>query len=612
MARLGLFAELKRRNVLRVATGYAVLCWLILQIADVLLNALELQSGYSKFIVVLLLLGAIPVLVFSWVYELTPEGLKKEADIPRPDSITPHTARKLDLAVIVLLVASVSVLLLDRLVLKPAQITAYTQAATASQPQRPVVDVQPSIAVLPFVDMSADGDQEYFADGISEELLNVLVRVDGLSVASRTSSFAYKGLHKNLPAIARELNVGHILEGSVRKSRNRVRITAQLIETASDRHLWSETYDRDLDDIFAIQEEIASAILQQLKTALKIESIDSTIKVAAATENLTAYDLYLQGHELFIKRQHFERAITALETAVQLDPGFARAWEQLGATYAVVESWGLTGRPFGKLALKAADQALKLDPALSMPHAVRAQVSGTDVFDWETSFKHLDRAIQADSNNATAYLWRAINYLQLGFFDKADADIQRCLQIDPAYGNCRKREALIALLTGDEQRAVDLFMATEIDGNYSIPDRFFPALVHTGHRYAVFAQLKNSLDRLELNNTPPYALMMDAWGGAALRDDQLAQLNDFIRNDEVMKLTGLSFLLALHLYERIPVLPPYGANLWQHELLDPAAHIHFKRLATGLKAPQYWRKHGFPPQCRPLGDDDFECGVYQP
>ena len=230
-----------------------------------------------------------------------------------------------------------------------------------------------SIAVLPFVNMSGDKDNEYFSDGISEELLNVLVRVDGLGVASRTSSFAYKGSPLGTAAIAEALKVNHVLEGSVRKSGNHVRITAQLIDAVDDRHLWSETYDRELTDIFAIQEEIANSIVDALRDELgTAQSATSVVTVRADTENLEAYELYLKARELFIARRELPESIRLFEQVTQMDPGFARGWEGLAAVYAVANSWGIDDRDYDALAKSAAERALQLDPALSMPWAALA------------------------------------------------------------------------------------------------------------------------------------------------------------------------------------------------------------------------------------------------
>ncbi len=225
--------------------------------------------------------------------------------------------------------------------------------------------------MLPFVNMSADPEQEYFSDGISEEILNVLVRVDGLKVASRTSSFTYKGENLDIPEIARQLKVGNIVEGSVRKSGNRVRITAQLIDTRDDRHLWSDTFDRELTDIFAIQDEIANAIVDALKSELNIGL--GAVKVESATDNLDAYDLYLKARGMFIARQNLDVANQLFEQATQLDPEFALAWEGLAASQWVSTDW-LTGDGIDhrQLAVVAADKALALDKAFRCPTPLSA------------------------------------------------------------------------------------------------------------------------------------------------------------------------------------------------------------------------------------------------
>ena len=281
---MSFFAELRRRNVIRVAGLYVVTAWLLVQIADTLLPIFGTPDWVLRTLVTMLALGFVPALVFSWVFELTPEGLKREEEVDRRFSTTQLTARKLDIATLMIALLAIVLLLIDwmRPVAKvgpesvvdadagrtPASSNggADATAEAGSAPEAASSDPG-SIAVLPFVNMSADAENEYFSDGISEELLNVLVKVDGLSVASRTSSFAYKGREQSAASIGAELKVAHVLEGSVRKSGQRVRITAQLIDARSDRHLWSETYDRELDDIFAIQQEIAEA-MKELREAL--------------------------------------------------------------------------------------------------------------------------------------------------------------------------------------------------------------------------------------------------------------------------------------------------------------------------------------------------------
>ena len=262
---MSLIQELKRRNVIRVAVLYLIAAWLLLQLTDVLSSLLSVPESAGSIVVMLLVLGFFPVLIFSWVYEMTPEGLKREVDIDRSQSVTPDTGKKINTLIVVLLVLAIAGLVADRLIPESSVDTdvAAVEPVEASLP----VDLKSddrSIAVLPFADLSQDQDQQYFTDGLSEELLNLLVRVYDLSVASRTSSFAYRGSTLGIPEIARALNVGHVLEGSVRKDGDRIRITAQLIEAGTDRHLWSENFDRELNDIFAIQDEIANAIVSAL------------------------------------------------------------------------------------------------------------------------------------------------------------------------------------------------------------------------------------------------------------------------------------------------------------------------------------------------------------
>ena len=231
------------------------------------------------------------------------------------------------------------------------------------------------IAVLPFVDLSPEGDQEYFSDGIAEEILNALTRVGGLKVASRTSAFGFKGQEAlSMPLIAKKLQVRHVLEGSVRKSGNTIRITAQIIDAAADQHLWSESYDRELtaDKIFTIQDEIATAIVAQLAHVIGLENGAPTISVKADTQNLGAYETYLEARALFARRNRLNLpvAIEKLKFTVAADPEFARAWEMLAASYSVAPSWGIVDRDYVALSNRAAQRAIQLNPELSLPYAV--------------------------------------------------------------------------------------------------------------------------------------------------------------------------------------------------------------------------------------------------
>jgi TolB-like protein len=252
------WAELKRRNVVKVAVAYAIVGWLLVEVASTVLPTFEAPQWLLQAFTLFIVLGFPLALIFAWAFELTPEGIKREKDVDRSASITHKTGRKLDFLIIAVLGMAVAYFVVDKFfwVEKESTIT-------------PAVTEQ-SVAVLPFVDMSPNKDQEYFSDGIAEELLNQLSKIRGLQVPGRTSTFAFKGQNEDFRVIGEQLHVAHVLEGSIRKAGERVRITVQLVKAADGFHLWSETYDRDLIDIFAIQEEIAKAVAKALSITLGV------------------------------------------------------------------------------------------------------------------------------------------------------------------------------------------------------------------------------------------------------------------------------------------------------------------------------------------------------
>jgi len=270
---MSLFGELKRRNVFRVALAYLIAAWLVLQVSQLVLEAIEAPAWVLKVFLLIFALGLPIALLFSWAYELTPEGVKRESEIDRSSSVTHQTGHKLNQITIVMVIALVV-------------LVAAGQMNLIESGSPPIEDVpadvslaDKSIAVLAFEDLSPEGDQEYFADGLSEELLNVLARIPDLQVAGRTSSFAFKGQNRDLREIGEILNVAHILEGSVRKSGNQIRVTAQLINAKTGFHLYSETYDGSLTDVFAVQDEIAASI----SSALRTELIGTEVQQVTAT-----------------------------------------------------------------------------------------------------------------------------------------------------------------------------------------------------------------------------------------------------------------------------------------------------------------------------------------
>ncbi len=304
-----LLSELKRRNVHRMAVLYAVVAWLIMQLAEVMLSLVELPAVTGEFVLILLAIGFPIALVFSWFFELTPEGLSLEKNVRSGESRADITGRRADFIIIALLCAAVIVF-------------AYDKWWASSPPPQ-------SIAVLPFVDMSPEGDQEYFADGLAEELISRLTEIDSLLVSGRASSFHFKDRDEDLKTIGEQLSVSHVLEGSVRKAGDELRITARLTDVSSGFQLWSDTYERGLEDIFAIQKEIAEAAATALSVRL---SVGAPGAIEGGTDNIKAYEAFLAGNAAY-QREELLRAIDHYEQATNLDPSFALAWERQANAY---------------------------------------------------------------------------------------------------------------------------------------------------------------------------------------------------------------------------------------------------------------------------------------
>ncbi len=426
---MGLVSELRRRNVLRMAVLYVVAAWLIMQVAEVVIGLADLPGWIGIAILALLAVGFPIALFFSWFYELTREGISLEKDVEAAEPITHATGRRMDFLVISLLCAAVILF-------------AYDKWWTGPPPEK-------SIAVLAFENMSGDPEQEYFSDGISEELLNVLAKLPGLRVAARTSSFQFKGQHENVGEIAAALNVAHILEGSVRRSGNKLRITAQLIKADDGFHLWSETYDRELDDVFVVQDEIAGAISDALKVKLALVAGETVLPGVIKAANTDAYDAYLQGRELIHhrNRESMEGAIQHLERSLSLDNSFAPAHAQLATATMLLTSYAKSDREEARRkATRHLDRAQELEPDLAEAHAGRALLAQY-ANDYESTIEHARRALAANPNYIDAMNWLSIGLGNLGRYEEAEAIQKQMLVTDPLtivgrlnyIGNLRSR-----------------------------------------------------------------------------------------------------------------------------------------------------------------------------
>ncbi len=512
---MSFFEELKRRNVFRVGVAYVVVAWLLIQVAETIFPLFGYGDTPARTVVVILAIGLVPVLVLAWVFELTPEGIKKEKDIDRTRSITPQTGKKLDRVIMVVLALAAGYFAFDNFVLDPrreAELQEQTKAAVEQALQEASSQTivrsndDNSIAVLPFVNMSGMAENEYFSDGLTETLLHMLVQVPDLKVAARTSSFSFKGKNADVREIADALGVGHLLEGSVQRAGDRIRVTAQLVRASDGFHMWSESYDRTLDDIFAIQDEIAGRVSIALSRSLlsaggapKIEGV--------GTQSVRAYDLYLKAVTEQARDSYgsLEKAESLLKEALAIDPGFLDAKIELASNYWNQAAIGLQ-KPSAVLPEMTAllDQVLETRPdnvrargwmlVARMSSALRAgeQVDlGATLAEMETlermapsevdikrlllggyiQFGRYDDAIatteallQLDPLNPQVHKDAGEFYMSQGLVDRAQQSLERSLDLEPSQPGAYQRLAFISLQRGDAVGYVEQYLkAIEVD-----------------------------------------------------------------------------------------------------------------------------------------------------
>jgi TolB-like protein len=599
-----------------------------LQFADFVLDAISAPNWILQVFILAAAIGLPVALIISWVFEMTPDGIKRESQIDRSRSDATVTGRKLDRVIITFMAAAILILVTDRLLGPEAQKAPGLVAEPAAD--RPAADPSAdnpagkdtadphSIAVLPFVNMSSDLEQEYFSDGITEEILNRLAGVRGLQVAARTSAFSFKGDNRDVREIAQLLGVANILEGSVRKAGDQVRITAQLIRASDGFHLWSEAYDRKLENIFAIQEDIANQIADSLEISLSISGQpgDQPAKLV----NPEVYDLYLRARALHRQRgTGLLQAIDLFQQSLAIDPDFAPAWAGLSHSYIVVpnyvsrESWLGLGDVLEK-SMAAAERALALDPKL--PTALHAM--GNNLlfrFEWARAQEFYLRALELDPDSADImedyaslliYSWQLeaaqrvaermveldpqvpiflftlgiVNHA-LGEFEERDRNVQAGLNINPDLGNMQywKLFQLLQLGQFDEAREYATQMNSE---TINVEDVLLLIDWVSDPEQVAFP---GALASMQLGAGP--ALL------AGRYDFWLDLLDIFGAEWPEWKMTETISLLA-------PLASPELMHQWR---ADPRT----KALLNSLRLPEYWRKVGWPEVCRPLGEDDFEC-----
>jgi TolB-like protein/cytochrome c-type biogenesis protein CcmH/NrfG len=469
--------------------------WLLIQIVETTFPAFGLGQDAVRIVITVALALFVPTLILAWVFELTPEGIKRERDVDRSQSITPQTGKKLDRVIIVVLVVALGYFAIDKFVFDPqrdaqrvdeARQTAVVKAIEtldAALPER-------SIVVLPFVDLSAGGDQEYFSDGIAEELLNLLARIPELRVISRSSAFSFKGKDVDSPTIARQLRVAHILEGSVRGMGEQMRINVQLIDARTDTQLWSKAFDRAMEDPFAIQDEIAARVVEELKIGL----LGDLPKARVTDPN--AFALFLRGHHLNNKStpENATQAEELLRQALAIDPKYAAAWSSLFRTLVNQSAYGLRTRDEAyRMAREAAERALASDPDHVPTHARLGWLELHFRQDLETSAAHISRALELDPSDPVAgtvasqlagYLGRSAEstilaehvadrdpvnalsiyylgnrYLYTGRYEEAMSLFEDVVRLSPGFVGIQYRIGLVWLLNGEPERAISAFEA---------------------------------------------------------------------------------------------------------------------------------------------------------
>jgi TolB-like protein/Tfp pilus assembly protein PilF len=453
-----LFQEIKRRNVFRVAFVYIVAGWLTMQVADVMFPALSLPAWTVSDVAAMVLIGFPFALIFAWAFELTPEGIKRDKDVDPSTSIAPETGRRLNRTAVIILAVAVGFLLFDRFVWAPR--TTHSQAVVETSASKlPAAAMRPSIAVLPFVNMSADADNEYFSDGLSEELLNVLARIPELHVAGRTSSFAFKGQNADLRSIGQQLNVDNILEGSVRRSNTRLRITAQLINTENGYHLWSETYDRELDDIFAVQDEISAAVAE----ALEVTLLGGGSAQVRNPVNVEAYELYLQARYLIDhpNEENLHTAVAKLDRAIEIAPDYAAAYALMAGLVSMQTS-GFVGpgsdfdRGFRQVRAYA-EKAIALDDQSSEAHQALGLAAQQADWNFPAATRAYERALELEPGNVDAMSYLADMYMLRGDFETAIELQNRALALDPLSTGLARDRADGWMFEGEYDRAIGAY-----------------------------------------------------------------------------------------------------------------------------------------------------------
>ncbi|GAB5452499.1 MAG: hypothetical protein Hals2KO_28270 [Halioglobus sp.] len=488
--RTSFFAELSRRRVVRAAIVYLGVTFALLQFADLAFPRLDLPDWTITLVMVLSMIGLPIVLVGAWAFDYQGDS---GGDSTEAYKMSP--LRALALLLVIVLAAAVGQFYYKNF----SSTDTDTQALETEAVAAPVtLPLEASIAVLPFVNMSVDPANEYFSDGISEELLDALAKLDDIRVVARTSSFSFKGTTLDIREIAQELNVATVLEGSVRKAGNKVRITAQLINAADGYHLWSDTYDRELNDIFAVQDEIAQSIVTALHVPLGLEK--TAALVISGTKNSEAYNAYLQGlhYSRLLSRENFEKAILFLNRAIALDPTFAAPYGVLAYVHSSSILWSSPEEVI-PLAVRAFETALQLDPEQGLALISKGQYLSVVEHNWVEAEKYFLKGLQDQSERSWAsFIYATTLLIPLGDYAKGAEVLNTALENDPIDSRLHVARASLSLFTGDLASALARYeTALAIDpANVQAASGVCTAYVEAGRFEAAEASIAQSIDFL--------------------------------------------------------------------------------------------------------------------
>jgi len=605
---MAFLAEIKRRRVGKVAVGYGAVAWAVTEGCSVVFPALHVPEWAMTFVVVFLLVGFPIAMVLAWIFDVGPDGIQRTAPLPSDSAPAARVRQRAALGLTILVcMAGLGYLLYERGVGR----------ANAGP-------MHNSIAVMPFTNLSGDPSKDYFSDGMSEELLDLLSRVPGLQVASRTSAFAYKGRNVDIRDVGKALGVETVLEGSVRQQGDQVRITAQLIDTATGFHLWSDTYDRKLEDIFAVQDEIAQSIVDRLRIQLAPAEQKLAQHERAPTQNVEAYELYLQGRAIWKRRgaENLRRAIDLYQAALGKDPAFARASAALASAYVVLP--GYTMEPddqeqYFKLAEDAARRALSIDPNIGEAHAVLAQINAerSDFIDAESGFFF---AISLEPNDATPHHWYSVLLQGVGRLDAALVQAKRAQELDPTSPIIAVNLASVYLIKGDDEAALRYSrLAAELGlGEKSTGVEAMVALRR--------GQWEVATRELESEKTLPpevRALIpqyVEAVADPARRpplvarmramDPKIATQLDFVQPYTQLGQVDLVYQIldaSLQNDDRTWTRHWDLKHLWGQEGRVLRTDPRFAQLAKKAGLVEYWKQYGYPDGCRAGADAPIVC-----